>query len=124
MEKLFHDRLFDFYESLAYHFTEGLSIEKAVDYLVKSGAKSHRRWALEESNQYYKTALGLLTSKQDKTEEEEKKWWISLLSGDMSITAVVHIRSRKNYLNLISNLQNRSMIKKDSECFTLGLDGH
>ena len=73
MEKLFHDRLFDFYESLAYHFTEGLSIEKAVDYLVKSGAKSHRRWALEESNQYYKTALGLLTSKQDKTEEEEKK---------------------------------------------------
>jgi len=35
MEQLFHDRLPEFYETLAFHYKQGQSISKAVDYLIK-----------------------------------------------------------------------------------------
>ena len=40
MEKLFEDRLPEYYEALAYHFQRGQSVDKAVDYLAKSGKKA------------------------------------------------------------------------------------
>jgi len=73
MEQLFHDRLSEFYEALSYHFTRGLSAHKAVDYLVKSGGKSLRKYALEEANQYYRKAFELLSTKPNKTKKEGKQ---------------------------------------------------
>jgi len=71
MEQLFHDRLPEFYEAMAFHFKQGRSLVKAVDYLMKAGAKSLSRFAVEESLQYYKEAHALLSGKRDKTQEEE-----------------------------------------------------
>ncbi|MDY6837603.1 MAG: AAA family ATPase [Thermodesulfobacteriota bacterium] len=71
MERLFQDRLSEFHEALAFHFKLGLSVLKAVDYLVKSGEKALRRYAVEESHQYFKEAFELLAKKTDKTKEEE-----------------------------------------------------
>ncbi|UCF57234.1 MAG: AAA family ATPase, partial [Deltaproteobacteria bacterium] len=71
MEQLFHDRLSEFYETLAFHFKNGHSLLKAVDYLRKSGKKSMKRYAVEESHKYYKEAFDLLTNKPGKTREEE-----------------------------------------------------
>jgi class 3 adenylate cyclase/tetratricopeptide (TPR) repeat protein len=71
MEELFRDRLPEFYETLAFHFKKGLSVPKAVDYLVKSGEKSLGRYAVEESHQYFKEAFELLTNKPDRTKEED-----------------------------------------------------
>ena len=61
MEKVFCDRLPEMYETLAFHYKKGHSVRKAVDYLVKSGEKSLRRYALEESHQYFREAYALLT---------------------------------------------------------------
>jgi class 3 adenylate cyclase/tetratricopeptide (TPR) repeat protein len=72
MEKLFQDRLPEFYEALAYHYSQGISVHMAVDYLMRSGVKSHRRNALEEAHQYYKKAFDLLSNKPDRTEQENK----------------------------------------------------
>jgi class 3 adenylate cyclase/tetratricopeptide (TPR) repeat protein len=72
MEKLFSDRLFECYEALAYHFSKGLSVLKAVEYLVKSGEKSHRRYSLEEAHQYFKEAYELLSDKESRTKEKDK----------------------------------------------------
>ena len=72
MEQIFEDRLPEFYETLAFHFKKGQSIHKAVDYLVKSGEKSLKRYAVEESHQYYKEAYDFLLNKRDKTKEEEE----------------------------------------------------
>ena len=47
MEGLFEDRLSEFYETLAYHFSLGRSVNKAVEYLVKAGEKSLARYAVE-----------------------------------------------------------------------------
>jgi class 3 adenylate cyclase/tetratricopeptide (TPR) repeat protein len=72
MEQLFHDRLPEFYETLAYHFQQGRSVIKAVDYLIKSGEKSLYRYAVEESNQYYQEAYNLLNNQTEKTIEEQR----------------------------------------------------
>ena len=71
MEQLFHQRLSEFYETLAFHFKRSRSIHKAVDYLVKSGEKSWGRYALEEANQHFKDGFEILSSKPAKTKEEE-----------------------------------------------------
>jgi class 3 adenylate cyclase/tetratricopeptide (TPR) repeat protein len=71
MEQLFQDRLPEFYETLAFHFKEGQSVSKAISYLMMSGEKSLRRYALEEAHQYYKEAFDILTDKPDKSKEEE-----------------------------------------------------
>ncbi len=71
MEQLFQDRLLEFYETLAFHFSRGRSVIKAVDYLVKSGEKSLARYAVEEAHQYFKEAFEILAAKTDKTKEEK-----------------------------------------------------
>jgi len=70
MEELFDDRLSEFYETLAFHFRRGHSTAKAVDYLIRSGEKSLKRYAVEESHEYFKEAYQLLTEEPAKTKEE------------------------------------------------------
>jgi tetratricopeptide (TPR) repeat protein len=78
IEQLFQDRLAEFYETLAFHFSRGLSLNKAISYLMKSAKKSLARYSVEESHQYYKQAFELLDSKVNKT-KVEKRLLIELL---------------------------------------------
>ncbi len=71
IEKLFRDRLAEFYETLAFHFKQGRSLLKAVDYLMKSGEKSLRRYAVQESHRCYQEAFEILAEKPDKTLDEK-----------------------------------------------------
>lgn len=71
IERLFKDRLPEFYETLAFHFKRGQSVLKAVDYLVLSGEKSLARYAVRESHQYFKEAFDLLSNKPDRTKDED-----------------------------------------------------
>jgi class 3 adenylate cyclase/tetratricopeptide (TPR) repeat protein len=71
IEQLFQERIPEFYETLAFHYKNSLSLDKALDYLLKSGDKSLRNYALEESHQYYKEAFSLLADKQNRTEIED-----------------------------------------------------
>jgi len=75
MEELFHDRLSEFSETLAFHFKQGQSLDKAVDYLVRSGEKSLKRYAVEESHQYFREAFDLLSNKTDQTKYEAMALW-------------------------------------------------
>jgi class 3 adenylate cyclase/tetratricopeptide (TPR) repeat protein len=80
IERLFEDRLSEFYETLAYHFSLGRSVNKAVEYLVKAGEKSLARYAVEEAHEHYKKAYDILGPKENKT-EEEKKLLIDMLNS-------------------------------------------
>jgi tetratricopeptide (TPR) repeat protein len=73
MEKLFRDRLSEFFETLAFHFAQGQSVYKAVDYLVKSGEKSLKRYAVEESHQDFKGMVDLFTAHVDLAESLNDK---------------------------------------------------
>ena len=72
IEQLFGERLPEFYETLAYHYTQGRSVDKAVDYLMKSGRKSLSRYALEESHKSFQQAYDLLRGKSESTVEDRK----------------------------------------------------
>ena len=61
MEVLFRDRLPEMVETLAFHYKQSNSVHKAIDYLAKSGEKSLRKYAVEESHQYFREAYELLT---------------------------------------------------------------
>jgi class 3 adenylate cyclase/tetratricopeptide (TPR) repeat protein len=71
MEELFRERLPEFYETLAYHYKQGQSYLKAVDYLMKAGEKCYERYTIEESHQYYKEAFDILSNKTDRSKEED-----------------------------------------------------
>jgi class 3 adenylate cyclase/tetratricopeptide (TPR) repeat protein len=60
IEDLFRSRLAEFSETLAFHYRRGKSPEKAVYYLMQSGKKSLKRYAVEESHRYYKEAYDML----------------------------------------------------------------
>jgi class 3 adenylate cyclase/tetratricopeptide (TPR) repeat protein len=72
MERFFQERLPESYETLAFHFKQSRSTHKAVDYLVRSGGKSLKRYAVEESHQYYKEAFDLLSNDPEKSQEEKE----------------------------------------------------
>ena len=60
MERVFHDRLPEYFEALAFHYRYARNRTKAVEYLLKSGNKSLKRYALNESHRYYRQAFELL----------------------------------------------------------------
>ena len=71
METLFPDRLPEFYETLAFHFSRGESSTKAIHYLIKSGEKNLGRYSVEEANEYFRKAFELLAHKPDRSEDED-----------------------------------------------------
>ncbi|MBW1996664.1 MAG: AAA family ATPase [Deltaproteobacteria bacterium] len=73
MESLFRERISEFYETLAFHFSKGRSANKAVDYLVKAGEKSLARYSVQEAHEYYKQAYKLLVSKAESIEEDRRR---------------------------------------------------
>jgi len=68
IEELYPGRLEEFYEMLAYHFTNGENSETAFHYLRLSGDKSSRNHSLQEAIRFYKQAIDFL-SKQPETDE-------------------------------------------------------
>jgi class 3 adenylate cyclase/tetratricopeptide (TPR) repeat protein len=80
MEKLFSDRISEFYENLALHYRSGKSLTKAVSYLMKAGSKSLKCYALTESSQYFAEAYDLLTQNGLQT-PSEKALLIDLLNN-------------------------------------------
>jgi len=114
MEQLFTDRLAEIYETLAYHFTQAQSLPKAVDYLTKSGEKSLRRYALEESHQYYKEAFNLLAGKPDLSETDKEllidiliKWaYVFYYRGDFK-SLVELFRQNERTANSLSDKAKR-----------------
>ncbi|HKO91080.1 MAG TPA: AAA family ATPase [Polyangiaceae bacterium] len=71
MERLFVDRLPEFFEILAFHFKHGGDVINAANYLIKSGEKAVNRFALEEAREHFKQAYDLLRE-SDGTEEQRE----------------------------------------------------
>jgi hypothetical protein len=54
IEKLYADRLFEFYEVLAFHYEKAENWEKAAEYLGRSGHKVQQIYTKEESEDFFK----------------------------------------------------------------------
>jgi len=72
IEELYPDRLAEFYEMLAYHYSAGESWEKAYQYLKLSGDKTLRTHSLWEPFRFYREAFQALR-KLPQTEENKRR---------------------------------------------------
>jgi tetratricopeptide (TPR) repeat protein len=63
IEKIFRDRLYEFYGILSYHYIRGDDHDKAEEFLLKAGEEAIRSSASSEAIYYYKEALKLYLNK-------------------------------------------------------------
>jgi tetratricopeptide (TPR) repeat protein len=73
IEELYPKRLEEFYEMLAYHYSKGEILEKAVQYLKLSGSKALRNHSVRESYHYFMEALGTLDRLPDTIEGKKER---------------------------------------------------
>ncbi|MFZ0610634.1 MAG: AAA family ATPase [Desulfobacterales bacterium] len=101
IEHLFEDRLSEYYEALAYHFQRGRSLDKAADYLARSGEKSLARYALDVAQQYFQDAYACIEACSGAPEADSLK--IDLLN---KWSFVFYYRGRyKELLDLLERHQ-------------------
>ncbi len=72
IEKIFSERLPEFYGMLAYHYSRAEDLEKTEEYLIKAGEEALRSAASDEALHYYEEALQLYLKKSGKDADPEK----------------------------------------------------
>ncbi len=72
IEELYTERLEEFYEMLAYHYSKSEDPEKAYHYLKLSGNKATRNYSNWEALRFYKEAIDVL-GKLPETEENKRE---------------------------------------------------
>ncbi|MCJ7595569.1 MAG: AAA family ATPase, partial [Desulfobacterales bacterium] len=77
IEEIYSDRLEEFYEMLAYHYSNSANLEKTVQYLKLSGNKAMRTYSPIEAFRFYRDAIGIL--KQMRETDQNKKEQIEVI---------------------------------------------
>jgi tetratricopeptide (TPR) repeat protein len=72
IEKVFGEKLHEFYGILAYHCSRGENLDKAEDYLMKAGQEALKSSASNEALHYYQEALNLYLKKNPDVVDPEK----------------------------------------------------
>ncbi len=63
IEKVFDERLHEFYGMLAYHYSMGEDLDKAEEYMIKAGEEAMKSAASSEALNYFEEALAIYRSK-------------------------------------------------------------
>jgi hypothetical protein len=106
IEKVFDERLHEFYGMLALHYIKGEDDEKAAYYLIKAGEEAMKASASSEALNYYQEGLKLyLQSNQDTANPEklamfEKNIAIALYNKCRWVESVQHIDKVFEYWNI------------------------
>jgi tetratricopeptide (TPR) repeat protein len=82
IEKVFTERLHEFYGMLAYHFSKGEDLEKAEEYMIKAGEVALSSSASREALRYYQEALSLYLSKYSETADPKR---LAMLEKNIAI---------------------------------------
>jgi class 3 adenylate cyclase/tetratricopeptide (TPR) repeat protein len=72
IEKVFNERLHEFYGMLAYHYSRAEDLEKTEEYLIKAGKEALKSSASNEALNFYHDALDLYVKKQQTDVDPEK----------------------------------------------------
>jgi len=72
IEKIFQERLYEFFGMLAYHYSKGEDLEKAEEYMTKAGEEALRSSASSEALNYFQEALRLYVEKYKDAADPEK----------------------------------------------------
>jgi class 3 adenylate cyclase/tetratricopeptide (TPR) repeat protein len=72
IEKVFNERLHEFYGMLAYHCSMGEDLDKAEEYMIKAGEEAMKSSASSEALDYFQEALSIYRSKFKEKASPEK----------------------------------------------------
>ncbi len=72
IERIFNDKLHEFYGILSYHFNKGADLDKAEEYMVKAGDEAMNMSASSEALEFYQTAMELYIKRGGDTIDIEK----------------------------------------------------
>jgi len=73
IEELYAERLEEFYEMLAYHYSRSDSHEMGIRYARLSGEKAEQNYAHKEACDFYKSALDLINQLPETDENKKEK---------------------------------------------------
>jgi class 3 adenylate cyclase/tetratricopeptide (TPR) repeat protein len=108
IERLYTDRLEEYYELLAYHYRRSNNKAKALEYLDCANRKAFRIRAMEEAKAYFEEAMNLLDSIPETEENRERR--IALLSN------------QKYLFHLLLKMPEYHDLLKRYEAVAVGLD--
>ena len=109
IEKVFGERLHEFYGMLAYHYSRAESLEKAEEYLIKAGEEALKSSASSEALNYYQEALSLYLKKYgdagdpDKLAMLEKNIGLALFNKGQYADALEYIERALELLGIRSS---------------------
>ena len=89
IERLFQERLHEFYALLAFHYSKADDLEKAEEWLIKAGEEALRSSASSEALHFYKEALKLYLEKHGEAADREK---VAVL--EKNIAFALHYRGK------------------------------
>jgi class 3 adenylate cyclase/tetratricopeptide (TPR) repeat protein len=72
IEKVFNERLHEFYGMLAYHYGMGEDLDKAEEYMIRAGEEAMKSAASSEALNYFEEALAIYRSKFGEKVSPEK----------------------------------------------------
>jgi tetratricopeptide (TPR) repeat protein len=83
IEKVFSERLHEFYGMLAYHYSRAENLDKAEEYLTRAGEEALKSSASNEALHYYQDALDLYLKKYGDAADPEK---IAMFDKNIALT--------------------------------------
>jgi predicted ATPase len=72
IERVFGNKIHEFFGMLAYHYSKAENIDKAEEYMAKAGEEALRSSASSEALNYYQEALKLYLTKYGKAADKNK----------------------------------------------------
>jgi len=89
MEKVFKDRLHEFYGMLAFHYSKGENHQRAEHYLIKAGEEALRSSASTEALNYYQEGLRLYLQFSEDAKDPDK-----MVTFETNIAIALYNKSR------------------------------
>ncbi len=83
IEKVFHEKMHEFYGMLAYHYSSGEDLDKAEEFMLKAGEESLKAGASSEALKYYKEALNIYLKKYGKVADPGK---VAMMEKNIALT--------------------------------------
>jgi pimeloyl-ACP methyl ester carboxylesterase len=100
LEETFKENLGEVTNALAYHYYASGNGQKAIPYLLESGERARRDWAIFETIQYYSQALELM--EDDEKWSRERTETLEALGGLYGLAAE-HEKANEFYQKAIAN---------------------
>jgi len=86
IEELYPERLEEFYEMLAYHYSKSENLEKAYQYLKLAGDKATRNYSHRDALNFFKKAIDTLDHLPETDETKREQIEVRLLMGIPMVT--------------------------------------